>query len=52
MKISIFISLLVLFAPSIGAGFAQNANIGDVEAFKASLETRWIHCTARRDRFL
>ncbi len=38
MRTQIFIPLLVLFALSIGAGFAQNANIGDVEAFKQALE--------------
>ena len=38
MRTQIFIPLLVLFALSIGAGFAQNANIGDVEAFKQALK--------------
>ena len=38
MKISIFISLLVLFAMSVGTGLAQNMDIGDVEAFKQALE--------------
>ena len=38
MKISIFISLLVLFAISVGTGLAQNMDIGDVEAFKQALE--------------
>ena len=38
MKIIIFISLLVLFAISVGTGLAQNMDIGDVEAFKQALE--------------
>lgn len=38
MKISIFISLLVLFAISVGTGLAQNMDIGDVKAFKQALE--------------
>ena len=38
MRTHIFISLLVLFAMSIGAGHAKDMDIGDVEAFKQALE--------------
>jgi hypothetical protein len=33
-----YILLLFVFAMSIGAGLAENVNIGDVETFKQTLE--------------
>ena len=38
MRTHIFISLLVLFAMSIGSGLAQNATASDVNAFQQALE--------------
>jgi len=34
----VYILLLVLFTTAIGTGFAVNADIGDVDAFKQALE--------------